>query len=159
LSAEVRKRGGTLRPTSYRDSDVHGMLGGHARVRAAAELYLAGQAHRFLFATGRTAKILADYGSSAPSEAAVYCATFLRLLKRPDIQRRFQQQELLAPVTLLEENSTNTMTNLAESLNIIRQQGWERVAFLTSDYHVPRTLALLTTLHGVFPVLSAENVL
>lgn len=109
---------------------MFGFLGGHMRVKAALTLYKNGQADTFVFSSGVSAKSKDMYGADVPSDASVYCQDFLSQLDGP------------APTIILEERSFNTSSNIIESLAIIRNHAWRRVAVLSSNYHIPRIRAL-----------------
>ena len=39
---------------------------------------------------------------------------------------------------ILEENSWDTFSEMAEAIELARENGWSRIAFITNDYHIPR---------------------
>ena len=95
LCGGLRYDGEAYHPASFTDSDEHGMLGGHVRVQAAADLYRAGCAGVFLFSTGISQKSRARFGPDVPAEAAVYAA-------------HFRAEAGAGPAILLETGSVNT---------------------------------------------------
>jgi len=105
------------RSSTYEDSDAFGVLGGRARVEAAA--ILAQQyAQASIVATSRRL----DGGPSAASTVA------------------HELQELGVPAfrIMLEEESTNTQTALAASAELALVHQWKSLMFVTNEYHVPR---------------------
>jgi uncharacterized SAM-binding protein YcdF (DUF218 family) len=110
------------------DNASYVVLGGHARAVAAAHLSQKGKVQTFLFSTGRP-EYLSKH-AAAPSEASVMRdETARRIGVRPPAE---------SPTFFLEENSTNTRENAVESLKIVRQAGWKRIAVLSNEYHMRR---------------------
>lgn len=154
-------------PTDYRHGDEFGMLGAGIRMTAAIELYLNKQAKNFVFSTGRSEKTKAVFGQDVPTEAKTYKEKFLRCLeglkKRNDYQEKFEDLE--DPEIILEENSVTTMTNIKEMLEILQENKWQKIAVVSSDYHIPRIKALYERVLAKYPdimqklkFLSAEEV-
>lgn len=129
-------------PTRYAHSDEFGMLGGEMRVNAALALYLQEGAANFLFSTGISAKQLAKYGDQVPPEAKIYAEYFLHRLTK----LKQNSSSLPLPNIFLEDISTNTASNLVEVATILKGKGWQNIAIISSDYHIPRIAALFTLL-------------
>ena len=130
-------------PTNYDTRTGKGS--GGIRVAASLELYLQKKAKRFIFSGGRNSKTLEKHGPAAPSEAEVFSDKFTRVLaglkNRSDYTDRFNGLE--SPVIGTEDLSTNTFRNLEHTFREIKKLNLKKVAILTSDYHIPRTQALL----------------
>jgi uncharacterized SAM-binding protein YcdF (DUF218 family) len=137
LSGGIIKQGDRFVSTTYADSDPFGMLGGRIRVIAAAELYKRCAVSTFVFTTGVTAKTSKIFGTDVPTEATVYAQEFLALVDAAGAVR---------PTVILEDHSSNTTQNIQELLTIITSRGWQRVAILSSDYHIARVAALVSLL-------------
>jgi uncharacterized SAM-binding protein YcdF (DUF218 family) len=162
--------GGNIRHTptgfasaTYDDSDQYGMLGGRIRIIAAAWLYLDGQASAFVFSTGTSEKTKAKYGANVPTEARIYCDEFNALLD--ELRADHPEMAGLEPPTIiLEERSQNTVGNIRECFDIIRENQWKKVAILSARHHLPRTEALCGLIGENEPVdaslafLSAEEI-
>ena len=130
MDADIKKvrRGKeeVFKSTSYGDVDVHGYLaGGHSRVVAAAEL-----AEFFPDLKIITAS---RYKEDDPAHAEVYAAE-LKRLGVPDDQIE------------MEKRSRSTIASLVEMVKMAKENKWEKMAILTSDYHVPRTQEMLRQL-------------
>jgi uncharacterized SAM-binding protein YcdF (DUF218 family) len=138
LGGGLRKVAGRFYPTDYRDADPFGLCGGGMRVLAAVELHGQGAGARLLFSTGVSQKTRAVHGEHVPTEASVYAEKFLRVLRArgPACARE--------PLILLEERSVNTTSNLEEVLKMAAAEGWCQLAWVSSEYHVPRIEALLS---------------
>jgi hypothetical protein len=126
------RRGG-FRPTTYADYDQYGMLAGNMSVIAATLLFEHGASETFVFSTGTSEKTKAMYGSGVPTEAEVYSASFLALIK--DSSRS-------TPFIIREKQSVNTYSNLTECIKIINKYGWRDIAVLSARYHIPRVQAI-----------------
>ena len=148
---------GHYQPTTYEDGDDFGMLGAEMRVLAAVDLYEAGVATTVVFSTGVTEKNKAKFGDDVPTEASVYAAAFQRRLDEASVDSS-------APDIILEDRSFSTLSNVEEVMGLVREHGWQRVAVVTSDYHVPRVRALYDEVLRLYPVgvvidfISAEEV-
>lgn len=132
LSASERETGKTekrYRPDSYGDLDNKSLLaGGHARVIAAAEI---GKYFPDI-------KLITDSAPEKTEEslAKIY-ADELKRLGIPEAQID------------LEEKSIDTVTELVEMMKIARTNNWEKVAVLTSGYHVERVSEMLSHLKEI----------
>lgn len=155
LGSGIRRAGGGYRPVTYHDHDEFGMVAGEIRVVAAAVLYEQQLAGTFVFSTGTSEKTRAALGPGVPAEAVVYSEDFLR---------RTASSARPAPTVILEDRSVNTYSNLVESIAIIREHRWARVAIVTARYHIPRVQALWEVARGNHPVtasvafLAAEDI-
>jgi uncharacterized SAM-binding protein YcdF (DUF218 family) len=109
------------------------MLAGDMNVLAAMLLYEHGAADTFVFSTGNSEKTKAGYGPGIPTEAKVYSEDFLA---------RIQNSARPKPTVILEEQSVNTYTNLAECLKVIQKHAWQKSAILSARYHTARIRAL-----------------
>jgi hypothetical protein len=82
----VKRADGSWHPTTYSDRDRKGMLGGGARVLAAAYLYMHGTSDTFVFSGGMNNKTVGIPGNEnltrdeIPAEAAIYKRAFLRTI-------------------------------------------------------------------------------
>ena len=114
------------RPDAYSNLDNKGSIGGgHARVIATAEL-------------GKYFPDVKLVTTSAPEKtdeslARIY-AKELESLEIPEEQ------------IILEEKSTDTLTELIEMIKIARNNAWESVAVLTSEQHIERASEMLNHL-------------
>ncbi len=116
------------------------MLGGGMRVLAAAEMYESGDAKNFVFSTGKTEKNKAQFGENIPTEAQVYGEKFLGIVEHFNKKKRTENLE--APQVIHEDQSFNTLSNIIEVLQMIRDKNWQKVAIVSSNYHIPRVKAL-----------------
>ena len=134
---EIGKSGKKYRPDSYGDLDNKSLLaGGHARVIAAAEI-----GNYF-----PDIKLITD---SAPEKAKESLAKiYADELKRLGISE--------AQIDL-EERSTDTITELAEMMKIARINNWEKVAVLTSGYHVERVSEMLSHLKEIIKNMGIKD--
>ncbi len=129
LSGEITKKpGDTLRPyrsTSFATSDSFGMLGGKARVVAAAEVgkYLP------------NVKIVTTSRSMDPerSEEPTHAQVMAIELKHYGIP----QDQIM-----LEEESTTTLTEIVEMIKLSRRNDWKHVGIISNAYHLPRVQAI-----------------
>lgn len=145
---------GKFHPTDYRHSDPFGMLGGGMRILAAAEMYETGEAKNFVFSTGRTEKNKAQFGENIPTEAEVYGEKFLSIVKH--FGKRSGAENLEAPQIIHEDRSFNTLSNIIEVLQMIKDKNWQKVAIVSSDYHIPRVKALYEQALKKHPELQIE---
>lgn len=147
LCGGLRRDGAGFHPATFTDSDEHGMLGGHLRVLAAAELYRARCAGLFLFSTGVSERCRARFGPAVPPEAVVYAD-------------HFRAEAGDGPEVLVETGSVNTAANVAAVARLAARHGWRDVAVLSSEYHLPRARELLRHTGGGLAAdfLSAEAI-
>ncbi len=119
---EPRFQPNAYRSTSYEEGDASGLLGGIARVQAAA----------LLARTYPEAALLASgaRGAGEPSHAAIIASELEALGVRSD--RIF-----------LEETSKNTFMQLQETLAIALARGWKNVTYVTNEYQCERVEAFL----------------
>ncbi len=123
--------GGNIRKTPNRgwittslEEGPEKSIGAHSRTIAAAELFKKGVAKKFIVSTGRTTP-----DPEAPTEAEVMKTELVRY-------------GVPADDVILEDRSLNTIENLKECAEIIREKGFQKVAIMTSDWHRPRTEVL-----------------
>jgi uncharacterized SAM-binding protein YcdF (DUF218 family) len=135
LSGNIVRKGNPGYPyasTAYADGDAHGLLGGKARVIAAAEL-----ARRLpraaIVTTSRVDSRDAPVEGGRPTHARVMADELARLGVAPGR-------------ILLEEESTSTTTELIALIRMVAAHGWRDVAVVTSAYHVARARALFAAL-------------
>lgn len=103
---------------SYLDADYTGAItGGEARVVAGSELSKVFPELTFV-TTSRGRK-------DEPSHSTVQAA-------------ELEQLGVKDEKILLEENSTTTITEFVEMIKIANEKAWDKIAILTSDYHIPR---------------------
>ena len=107
--------------TTYEDGDAFGLLGGYARVEAGAIL-----ARKFPKAFVITTSCR---GLNEPTHASIMAEELKKL-------------GVFASRIVLEEKSTNTLSQIIETLDIVFQRRWENIFFITNKYHVPRVRAL-----------------
>ena len=144
LGGGLHLRDGEYYPADYSDSDEFGVLGGHMRLQAALEFFAAAKPKNVVFTTGVYQKHITKFGPDVPPEADVYAKRFLETLAKlkSDPAYAAMLKDAGNPRVTLENGSTTTMTNIRETLRIIREKKWGRVAIITNDYHVPRVKAL-----------------
>lgn len=58
---------------------------------------------------------------------------------------------------ILEENSISTLTELVQLVKMARENGWERVAVITSRWHVPRVKMMYDKLETIEGLCAAEE--
>ncbi len=110
-----------FRSTTYNDLDNNGLLGGgEARVRAGKEL-----ADVFSDAIIVTDSFFPTDPQGAPTHALV-------MAKELEILGVSKER------IVLEENSTNTVTEMVEMVKMASKNNWNYIAVVTGDYHVPR---------------------
>ena len=115
-------------PTDH--ADVALVLGAHVKQGGAPSAALKRRALHAarLYRAGRVGKILATGGKAGPDTPTE--ASVIRSLCRtggvPDSD------------ILTEENAVNTMENIAFSLPILQQAGFETVCIVTDRFHAPR---------------------
>lgn len=164
-SAGLRKaENGEYASTLYSDRDEFGMLGGNMRVLAALELYRHYPTSTFVFCNGKSAKQIAKFGPEVPTDAEIYAEEF-----RADINQDKHDvngKKSPEPKIFLENKSVNTIASIGEVLVMCAAHEWERIALISSDYHIPRIEALCGLIFeklGEHPVkitfISAEAVL
>lgn len=110
------------RSTSYKEGDVSGLLGGIARVQAAA-LLAQRYPDAFFLASGAR-------GPGEPSHAAIIACELEALGVDP---KRI----------LLEETSQNTHMQLQETLRMALAHGWKNIMYVTNEYQCARVEAFL----------------
>lgn len=113
------------RSTTYEENDAFGTLGGRDRVEAAALLVRR-------YPNAQLVTISHTLGRPAPSLAQVY-ASELRSLG------------VAAEKIRMEESSNTTQMGLRAALRLAKQNGWERLLFVSSGFHIPRIRAFLRT--------------
>lgn len=122
ITAEPQGKPEAYRSTTYEDGDSSGLLGGIARVQAAALL-----AHTYPEALFLTSGARAQ---GEPSHAAIIAYELEALgVDRDRI--------------LLEETSQNTHMQLEETLKIAVAHGWKNIIFVTNEYQCARVNAFL----------------
>lgn len=137
------KEGGRVhwRTTTYDDSDAFGTLGGRDRVEAAALLakkypnaYLITTSHRL--------------GRITPSLAQVYAEELCVL----GVARERIVQE---------EHSSTTKSAVDAVLRLAQNRGWERLLFVSSEFHLPRIAAFYEQVKSniVVNFVSSESIL
>ena len=112
------KKDGTFgfRSTKINEGDAFGILWGEARTLAVAELAL----------YFPQAIIIV---TSAPP-------------KIPAIREELERLSVLKNRIILEKKSTNTLSQIAETIKIIHKKEIRRVVFITNEYHIPRVRAI-----------------
>jgi hypothetical protein len=129
LNGEVVKKPNNIRrpfqSTSFASSDNFGMLGGKARVIAAAEVgkYFS---HTKIVATSHS---LNPERSKEPTLAQVM-ANELEHYGIPENQ------------IVLEEKSTSTLTTIVEMIKLAKENNWVHLGIISNDYHLPRVQAM-----------------
>ncbi len=108
----------TYRSTTYEERDAFGTLGGYVRVEAAALL-----AQQYSDAMLITTTKRMDPG---PTHAWVDAQELIKL-------------GVAKERIILEENSTVTGSKITEAIRLCKEHGWTHIAFVTSEYHIPRT--------------------
>lgn len=117
----IRGTDGVWRSTSYDDSDAFGILGGMARMQAGAIL-----ARRFPRAlVVANARCMDD---RQPSHAQIHAQ---------ELEELGVAQERI----VLEESSTTTGSQVAETLTLAEERGWNEILFVSNEYHLPRVRA------------------
>ena len=118
-----------FKSASYADLDVRGLVsGGKADVVAAAEV-----AKCFPEAMIVTDTRDRDASHNRPTHASVYAS---------EIQRLGVPREHI----LMEENSVNTIEELAAIIKMAVNHNWHSVAIILNDFHVERTREMLAQL-------------
>src|SRR3989344_287708 len=118
---EVTQDGVTkYRSTRTDEGDAFGILWGESRVLAVAEL--AGFFPK--------AMIIAT-GAHHPEQAQ---ATVF--------QNELEQLSILRNRIILEEQSTDTLSQIGETMKIVHERGLRCVVFITNEYHIPRVRAM-----------------
>jgi uncharacterized SAM-binding protein YcdF (DUF218 family) len=145
LCGGIYAKNGLYYPTTFAHSDNFGMLGGDIRVDAAMALYLQGKTQNILFSAGASAKSVAKFGPAVPPEAQVYTQAF-----RQRLHAQPRANDLQPPHIFVEDASPNTANSLLEVASMIAKQGWQTVAFISSDYHITRITALYELLRPDF---------
>lgn len=135
---------GKYHPTDYRHNDDFGMLGGSMRLVAGVALFLQKKSKNLIFSTGITEKNKSQFGDNVPTEAEVYAEKFMKILNAFKKRQEYQKQleDLEDPEVILENQSSTTLQNIQNVLEIIAQRKWTHVAIISSDYHIPRIKAL-----------------
>lgn len=142
LSGGVRKEGTGYAPTRFEDRDHFGMLGGEVRIAAAAALYEQQESKNFVFTTGVSEKDKELHGADVPAQSQVYSEAFNKEVGRLVGSQGKQDQPLEKPEAFIDDESTTTLGNVEEALKLIEQNGWKKVAVVTSKYHKKRSKAL-----------------
>ena len=130
-----------------KNNGVEPMFDGKMRTIAAAEAFRQRLAPFLVFSGGKTA------GEQLPSEARVMSD----FLKRKYKNESDSFTEIPTDQIVLEEKSKNTAENLENILKLIKERGWQKVAFLTNDYHLPRVQELAHNYGIDAQELSAED--
>jgi len=127
----------TYRSTKAHEGDTFGTLFGEARVIATAEL-----------------------ASYYPETSIV--TTSCRSKGEPSHARiiRSELVKLSIPFSrvILEEYSSNTFSQISESLKIAYKRKWNRIAFITSAYHVRRVRAMYEHFEQMSASKEAKNI-
>ncbi len=114
---------GAYRSTSYEEGDASGVLGGIARVQAAALL-----AQRYPEANLLTSGARND---GEPSHAAI-------------MAQELEALGVRAERIFLEETSHNTRMQIQETLKVAVDRGWTSLMYVTNEYQCARVEAFLT---------------
>lgn len=122
IEAAAGNKPGAYRSTSYEEGDASGVLGGIARVQAAALLV-----HRYPEAILLTSGARKD---GEPSHAAIMAHELEALGVRSDR-------------ILLEETSRNTRMQIQETLKVAADHGWTSLMYVTNEYQCARVEAFL----------------
>jgi len=146
LGGGLRKENERYDPATYEDSDDFGMLGGHVRVQAAAQLYRAEAASCFMFTTGVYEKNKQRLGADVPAEAETYAQRFKELIT--DVSG--------VPEIVLDTVSTTTLTNVQEIIAALISHKWQRIAIVSNEYHVPRIRVLYEHILRTHPELQVH---
>lgn len=122
LDGDIQKKGSgkfeRWSSTSYTAKDAHGLLaGGHARVIAAAEIV-----RRFPDLKVVTTSC---YKHEDPIHAEIY---------KEELQRLGVPEQSIE----MECVSRSTLEELKEMVKMATKKGWNKVAMLTNNYHLPR---------------------
>lgn len=124
------------RSLAYSDTDGGGLIsGGKARVIAGAEI-----AKHFPEITIVTTSV---EKSGDLSHASV--------MKEELMHRGVEEERIL-----MEEQSTNTVSELTEMLLLAIENGWKKIGLVTSEYHIPRVSRMLELLEPISRDVSSE---
>jgi len=131
VAEKDQKTGTTVyRSTMYSEADAFGTLGGIARVEAAV-LLAKKYPHAYVITTSQN-----KLGGKSHA-----CIEADELIARGVPGERI----------ILEEKSVNTKTQICESLVIARTRNFNRVLFVSNEYHIPRVHAFVEYTEEPFP--------
>lgn len=158
LGANIKKVQERFSPTDYTSPTEMGLSGGGIRLAAAAELFIKGAASKFVFSGGRSARAKVKYGEDIPNEAQIYGDQFSKILLGMRSHSEYQDElkDIPDPEIIHEDRSNNTETNIREVLKLIKNSPWQKVAILTSEYHLPRVKALYEAVLKDHPEINTE---
>jgi len=117
----IKDTNGKLRSTSVDEADAFGTLFGEARVIATAEL----------------AKYFIDAKVITTSVGAHGELTTAAVLREELIKLSISSERII-----LEEKSTNSLTQIRETLKIALENKWKNIVFVTNEYHLNRVRAM-----------------
>ncbi len=120
----------TYRSTKKNEGDAFGILWGEARVLATAELLM-----HFSKAIVVTTSFRAP---NEPSHAEI-------------IRDELKNISIDSNRIFLEEKSKDTLSQIGESLKLIVNKKWQKVAIVTNEYHIPRVTAMYEHFQDLVP--------
>jgi len=130
LSGSIVKKKKTDRykSTAYSDTDDHGLLGGKARVIAAAEIGNHFQSSK-LVTNSKTFK------NGEPADAEV-------------IAGELQRYGIPTERIIKQEKSDDTLEEIIELVKLAKEHDWKHIGVISSEFHIPRAQALYEHLHN-----------
>lgn len=127
----VRENGeATYRSTRVDEEDAFGVLWGEARTLATAEL-----AVHFPQAVVVTTSVRAP---DEPSHAVI-------------LRDELEQLSVSSARVILEEKSTNTLSQIGETLKIAHEKKWKHILFVTNEYQILRAQAMYECFEKLTP--------
>ena len=123
------------RSTTYNDHDSFGTLGGYARVEATA--------------------ILAKKYPKA-SVITTSCRDVGEVTHAEIIARELEALGVNRSRIILEEQSTNTESQIKESFEIAKKKDWQNIMIVSNEYHLPRVQAFTKNIHH--PNITAQYI-
>lgn len=132
---EIREDGTvSYRSTRVDEGDMFGVLWGEARTLATAELAI-----NFPKSTIVTTSVRPVLLPGEPTHASVLCDELVNLSVSRDR-------------VILEERSTNTLSQISEAIKIICEKKVSRVVFITNEYQINRVRAIYENIETLLPV-------
>lgn len=141
----------TMLGEDYLRGTIHGYNGGILRIWAVADLY------KFFPDT----EVITSSISPANKDTELSAPISHAQVQERELRRVWKKRGVKAPESIIkEENSISTITELAELVKLIVQNGWcGNIVGVTNDYHVERTTKMLERLPSLLDVSKPEYTL
>lgn len=130
---ETRNGETQYKTKSYADLDIHGLTSG-CKSRTMAAGYLGQEFPELKFVTN--SGFQSEAAKGIPSHAQV-------------MEQELKKFNVPDESIILQEKSVSTATEMVKMIKLAVDNNWQKIAIITSDYHIPRTRALFANLADI----------